>query len=89
MKVQVNDWSTDGFPTNKEMEDVCKIGQGDETCIWLVCGANGFECSCNHKPHALLERWRKGMTIAKRDGCDAMNNLDTVGLGAGVHEIEL
>lgn len=89
MKVQVNDWNSDGFPTNDEMERVCKIGQGDDCCIWLVAGPNGFECTCCHKPMSLVKRWEDGHTIAKRNGCETMNTLDTVALGEGVHEIEL
>lgn len=89
MKVKVNEWSTDGFPTNDEIEEICKVGQGDDTCIWLVYGNNGFECTCWNKPYSLMKRWEAGQTIAKRDGCMVMNHLDTIGIGLGEHEINL
>lgn len=89
MKLRISDWYTDGYPTKDEIERVCKIGQGDDTCVWLVCGAEGFECSCCHKPVHLLKQWEAGQTIAKRNGCNTMNSINTVDLGAGVHEVEL
>lgn len=28
----------------EHIKDVCKIGQGQDCCRYLVCGPNGFEC---------------------------------------------
>lgn len=76
MKAKINDWSTDIFLNKEEVEKICKPGCGPDTCIWLVVGANGFECTCLHKPHALVDRFEKGLTTAKRDGCDTVNNFN-------------
>lgn len=67
--------------SRKEAIEVCKLGQGPDCCIWLVVGQDGFECLYydRDKGHNLLgetlrERWEKGLTVAKRDGCDKMRN---------------
>ena len=61
--------------------NTCKLGQGADCCIWLVMGSDSFECLYHDRDtgHNLLgetlrERWEKGLTIAKRDGCDRMRN---------------
>jgi hypothetical protein len=76
VKAVVYDWYTDVFPTENEIREFCLIGKGAETCIWLLVGVNGFECSCLHKPYALLERWEKGLTVAKRNGCEKVKNFN-------------
>ena len=89
MKVTVHDWHTNIILTPEEVRHLCTPGEGADTCIWLVCGANGFECSCFHRNHSLSDRWRKGKTVAKRDGCDFVNNIKPFRLGAGEHEIKV
>lgn len=55
---------------------VCKLGQQADCCIWLVAGSKGFECIYYSKDarsltgESIKERWEKGLTVAKRDGCD-------------------
>lgn len=88
MKIDVHGWHTNGYPTNEEMEKLCRIGQGEDTCVWLVAGPNGFECTYNNKSGYLLQQWEKGLTVAKRDGCFFMKNLGIVGMGIGEHEID-
>ncbi len=80
MKAIVYDWYTDIYPSDEEVKSLCKIGQGADTCIWLVMSPDGWECTCLHRPHALLDRWEKGLTVAKRNGCDPVNNFDPSGL---------
>lgn len=88
MKVYISGWHTDGFPTDEEVVKLCKPGEGADTCVWLVAGGNGFQCTCLHKNWSLMERFDDGLTIAKRDGCDFMNNFNPVGLDIGVHEVD-
>jgi len=78
MKAIVYDWYTDIFPTKEEIKIHCGIGQGADCCIWLIVGSQ-FECCCLHRPHTLLDRWEKGLTVAKRDGCDKVNNFSPTG----------
>ena len=66
--------------SDEDAKNICKIGQGADCCIWLVMGTEGFEC-LYYKKHAmsltgdtLYGRWKKGLTVAKRDGCDRMKN---------------
>jgi hypothetical protein len=79
MKAIVSDWYTDIFPTNEEVKELCKPGEGPNTCVWLVIGAKGWECTMMHKNTALLSRWEKGNTVAKRDGCGKVNDFDASG----------
>ena len=79
MKAIVSDFYTDIFPTDEEVKGLCTPGAGADTCIWLLMGPKGWECSMMHKNTALLERWNKGLTIAKRDGCDKVKNFDPAG----------
>lgn len=85
MKALVKDFSTDIVPTDEEVRELCKPGQGADTCSWLIMGANGFECCCHNKPHALLDRRSKGQMIAMRDGCDKVKEFSPLGIGMGEH----
>ncbi len=89
MKVIPDAFTTDIILTPEEMNHLCKPGMGADTCVWLVVGSNGFECTCLNKPIPLYERWKQGKTSAKRDGCDFVENIDTVELGLGEHELEV
>ena len=75
MKAKVHDWYTDIYPEPEEVKQLCRPGEGENTCVWLIAGPSGFECSCHHRPAALLNRWINGETNAKRDGCDVVNNF--------------
>ncbi len=44
MKKIIGDWSTEIRLSKDEAEKVCKLGQMEKCCAFLVCGANGFEC---------------------------------------------
>jgi len=67
----------------EEALKLCRPGAGADTCIWLVVGENGFEClfynreeGHNLEGETLEERWGKGLTVAKRDGCDVVRSLE-------------
>ena len=64
--------------SDEDAKSICKMGQGADCCIWLVMGTEGFECLYYSRDvpsltgETLKERWEKGLTVAKRDGCDKM-----------------
>lgn len=67
--------------SKEEVDKLCRPGAGADTCIWLVMGGKGFECLYYNRGaisitgEKLEERWRAGLTVAKRDGCDVMRGL--------------
>lgn len=71
------------LPISKEDAiNICKLGQGADCCVWLVTGTEGFECLYNRKSEGrnlvgetLEELWKRGLTVAKRDGCERMKTL--------------
>ena len=72
MKAIIYDAHTVVLPTREEIDTECKIGQGKDTCIFLVVGGDGFECHAfNRMPiMSLIERARRGETNAQREGCE-------------------
>lgn len=63
--------------TREDVMELCLPGEEEKTCIWLVMGGEGFECLFYRKQEGknlygetLEDRWLKGDTVAKRDGCD-------------------
>jgi len=69
--------------TTDEVQKLCRPGAGADTCIWLVCGAEGFECvyfiraeGRNLEGETLEERWKAGKTVAKRDGCGVIRAVE-------------
>lgn len=68
--------------TLEEVMKLCKLGEGANTCIWLVMGS-GWECLyyCRNKGRNLIgetleERWRAGLTVAKRGGCEKIKEVN-------------
>ncbi|GAJ24049.1 unnamed protein product [marine sediment metagenome] len=62
---------------------LCRPGAAADTCIWLVVGKGGFSCiyynrkeGRNLEGETLEERWKKGLTVAKRDGCNVVRSLE-------------
>lgn len=59
-----------------EVEKLCHPGAGADTCIWLVFGKGEFDCLFYDRRvpsltgEILEERWKAGLTVAKRDGCE-------------------
>ena len=71
------------FLNREEAIKLCRPGAGADTCIWLVVGKGGFACiyfnraeGRNLKGETLEERWKKGLTVAKRDGCNVVRSLE-------------
>lgn len=75
MNVIAHDCYTEIFLTEAEMKAQCRPGEGADTCIWLVFSGAGAECTYLNKLWSLVDRWRKGLTVAKRDGCDEVRSL--------------
>ena len=73
--MEVGHWSTNILLDDEEVKEFCKPGEEANTCIWLVLSGAGFECLYYNKPQALLDRWEKGLTVAKRDGCDKVRGF--------------
>lgn len=65
----------------EEVWRLCRPGAGADTCVWLVCGGRGFECLFYNRRAVSLtgeileDRWQKGLTVAKRDGCEEVKQL--------------
>lgn len=76
MKVNVHDFHTEISLSGDDVKELCKPGEGADTCVWVLVGADGFECSYYNRPTALLERWVRGQTVAQRDGCERVKELD-------------
>ena len=68
--------------TREDAMELCLPGEGANTCIWLVADGDGFECIYYRKREGrnlygetLEDRWLRGDTVAKRDGCDTVRGL--------------
>ena len=87
MRLEISDWHTDAYPTKEEVTLLCKPGT-ENACIWLVAGKEGFRCIYNNKSPfmTLVQRFEKGQTNAKRDGCNVMKNIEPSMLGIGTFE---
>lgn len=73
MKAKVYDFYTDIFPTDEEVKELCKPGEGVNTCSWLLMSSKGWECCCLNKPISLVNRRKLKTMTAMRDGCDKVN----------------
>lgn len=76
MKVETHDDHTRIFLTREEVFELCKPGEGANTCVWLVVGGQGFECTYFNRPTALLKRWARGETTANRNGCERVKSMN-------------
>jgi hypothetical protein len=70
MEKIIGAFSTNVKLTGDEAKELCKMGQGDECCAFLVCGAKGFECIRLDYPNNLqiFDRLEKGTMNAKGKG---------------------
>jgi len=65
----------------EEVKRLCRPGAGADTCIWLVSGKGGFDCLFYNRRapsltgEILEDRWKAGLTVAKRDGCEEVRQL--------------
>lgn len=61
--------------TKEYIKDTCKIGQGNNTCRYLLCGPNGFECGKLGASKGVIDSRVDYMT-AKSDNCEGVDNHD-------------
>jgi hypothetical protein len=56
---------------NDHVRNVCKLGQGNVCCRYLVISAKGFECMKNTEMKAYLDsRVLMETMVARGDNCD-------------------
>lgn len=59
------------------VKNVCKLGQGNACCRYLVIGANGLECMKKTEMKEYLDSRVKSETmIARGDNCDGKEIKD-------------
>ena len=81
MKANVSGFSTEIFPTDEETVSNCHIGEGEDACILLTMGAGGWECmALQPMGETLRVRASEGRTMAKRTGCNQVDNFNPAGL---------
>lgn len=70
MKKIIHDFSTEVLLEADEAKNICRMGQGDKCCAFLVAGANGFECIRLSYPASahIFDRLEKGTMNAKGKG---------------------
>jgi hypothetical protein len=55
---------------NEQVKNVCKIGQGNACCRYLVIGAQGFECVRDTEMKVYLDaRVAMETMVARGDNC--------------------
>lgn len=66
----VGDWSTEVKLTAEETKDICRLGQGEKCCAFLVMSPTGFECIRLSYPAngSIFDRLEKGTMNAKGRG---------------------
>lgn len=82
MRVETHASYTTIFLDIEEVRELCHVGSGADTCVWLAAGPKGFECLYYHRHEGrnlegetLEQMWQAGKTVAKRDGCDKVRNM--------------
>lgn len=70
MKKIVGEWNTNILLEGQEPDSICRLGQGEECCAFLVGGADGFECWRMNYPMntVIFQRLEEGQMIAKGEG---------------------
>ncbi len=70
MKAEIGDWNTTWHLENDEPATICKLGQGEKCCAFLVCDSKGFQCARMDYPTntAILARLKEGTMNAKGEG---------------------
>ncbi len=70
MKKEVGDISTNVCLEADESKDICRLGQGEGCCAFLVVGEKGFECIRMDYPGntMIFDRLKAGTMNAKGEG---------------------
>lgn len=59
---------------NKHIKNVCKIGQGDSCCRYLIITPTGFEClKLSDMKDYIDSRVAMETMVAKSDNCEGKN----------------
>jgi hypothetical protein len=62
---------------NEHVKNVCKVGQGNACCRYLVISADGFECMKGTDMKAYLDaRVAMETMVARADNCDGKSIKD-------------
>lgn len=57
--------------TSDHIKNVCKIGQGELTCSYLLMGADGYRCCKGTEiENIILQRLAAGTMKSKGDNCE-------------------
>jgi len=91
MKAVIGDFFTNIYPTDAEVVSECKIGDGANTCIFLVMSSGGgWECVAQDfkQNMQIIARADAGAMVAQRRGCKRVNNFVSIGRGIGT-EVEI
>lgn len=64
----VGEWTTVVRMAPEEAKEVCRLGEGEKCCAFLVVGKDGFECIRMSSPTIILDRLKKGTMNAKGEG---------------------
>lgn len=72
MRKIIGDFNTVLILEKDEPKMICRLGQGEKCCPWLVGGANGFECWRMNYPSnsSISHRIDEGTMNAKGKECD-------------------
>ena len=58
-----------------QAKDICKLGQAEDCCRYLMVGGNGFECAKLTSLKADIdEKVKAGKFNAQGDNCDGREN---------------
>ncbi len=70
MERVIGNWSTLVKMSADEAKEICKLGQGEECCAFLVCAPTGFECIRMSYPSngTIFKRLKEGTMNAKGTG---------------------
>ncbi|MEK7503001.1 MAG: hypothetical protein AAB556_00990 [Patescibacteria group bacterium] len=65
--------------TKKQVDEVCKLGQGPNTCSFLMVGMDGFECAKQTSFESLIRSRRNaGAMNAKGDNCSGPPDFKSI-----------
>ena len=70
MERVIGDYSTEVKMSLEEAESVCRLGQMEKCCAFLIAGGNGFECIRMSYPanDLIFKRLKEGTMNAKGEG---------------------